>query len=316
MNRLQVNKPIHPRVIIVTPVFNGRQHTEAFLNSLKTQNYPNFETVIIDDGSTDGTAKMIEEKFPQTVVLKGNGNLWWSGSTNLGVEYALKHQANFVLTINNDVTIPDDYISNLVKRAALSPRSLIGSIIFYHDDPNRVWYCGAYFDRIKGETMHHSGRREDFTEVIQSEWLTGMGVLVPVEAYLEVGLYDKVNFPQYFGDAEFSVRSRQKGYNLIIDPSCEVYADVDSSWVLKQVHTPKLRFLWDLFFSMRSPYYIPIRYAFYKKYWPRNYVLALLRLYFVTMLGLYLGFTIALIKQRLGVKSLRRRRSNNKGGGW
>lgn len=293
-----------PHVTLVTPVFNRKAHTETFLRSLKHQTYKNTTTVIIDDGSSDGTGEMVRSQFPDVVLLEGDGNLWWSGGTNLGVEYALKHKSDYVLTINDDVEVAPDYIESLVAVGRAHPKGLVGSKVCYRDNRSRVWFFGAIFGS-NGDMQHVTGTDKEFTKPAQSQWLTGMGVLIPTRAFADAGLYDDENFPQYFGDAEYSLRAHKAGYELWVSPESRVYADVDASWVLNQINNPKPRFMYQLFTSIRSPYQWKTRRLFYRLYWPGNYRLALLRLYTITLLGLYRSFILASIKKILGIKRFR-----------
>ena len=72
-------------IYIVIPVFNRREETLRCLDSLVTQTYTNFIVIVVDDGSTDGVGDAVQAGYPDTIVLKGDGNLWWAGATNLGV---------------------------------------------------------------------------------------------------------------------------------------------------------------------------------------------------------------------------------------
>jgi GT2 family glycosyltransferase len=285
------NKPL---VYVVVPVYNGKKHTDKFLNTFKKQNYSNFKVVIIDDGSNDGTAQMINKNHSSTILITGNGDLWWSGATNLGIERAIKDGADYVLTINNDVTVSNGYIKKLLKAAQNNPNSLVGSIIVYDSDHKKVWYAGAYFDKKRGEMQHVNGDITDFDDkYYKTDWMAGMGVLVPIDVYKKVGFYDEVNFPQYFGDADFSVRALRYGYKLLISSECVFYSDVSSSWVQKQLKTPKPRMLIDLLFSIRSPYQIRTRVKFYRLYWGRWWPLIALKYYLWTIKGTYIRFILA-----------------------
>jgi len=75
--------PPYPRVAVVVPVYNKIELTIRFLESFQQITYPNYSMIIVDDGSRDGTAEILRARFPEVIVLKGDGNLWWSGATNL-----------------------------------------------------------------------------------------------------------------------------------------------------------------------------------------------------------------------------------------
>lgn len=271
--------PKRPTVMIVTPIHNGKDHTLAFLNSLREQTYKNLAVIIVDDGSTDGSAEAIKAGFPEVTVLTGDGSLWWSGSTNLGVKRAVHDGADYIFTVNNDVTIYPEAISELVSVASKNTRSLVGSMVVYQGEPDRVWYCGAYFDQKAADMAHRLGQTKDYQNIKKSDWLAGMGVLIPVEAFGEAGLYDERHFPQYFGDADFSLRAKKCGFTLLVNPKAVVEADVQSSWISRAIEKPSWKVFYQIFFSIKSQYHLGIRYRFYRLYWPGNYVVALFKFY-------------------------------------
>ena len=69
-------------VYIVIPCFNRKKLTRGCLQALENQTYKDFKVIVVDDGSTDGTANMITREFPETILLFGDGNLFWTGATN------------------------------------------------------------------------------------------------------------------------------------------------------------------------------------------------------------------------------------------
>ena len=71
-------------ISIVIPVHNRREFTRQCLACLAVQTYRNVQTIVVDDGSTDGTDIMISQEFPDVVVMRGDGNLWWTEATNWG----------------------------------------------------------------------------------------------------------------------------------------------------------------------------------------------------------------------------------------
>src|SRR5690242_6946342 len=116
-----------PHVSVVVPVFNRLEHTREFLRCFEKVTYPNREVIIVDDGSTDGTADAIARQWPSVRLLREEGNLWWSESTNRGVRDALERGADYILTINDDVTFDADFLDRLVAYAETHPRTLVGA---------------------------------------------------------------------------------------------------------------------------------------------------------------------------------------------
>src|ERR1700741_972262 len=111
-----------PNVSVVVPIYNRILHTRAFLQEFSKVTYPNFEIVIVDDGSTDGSSKIIRKEFPSVKVLREeSGNLWWSNAMKIGVRDALAHGADYILSINDDVTFNPEFLTHLVAYAQEHP---------------------------------------------------------------------------------------------------------------------------------------------------------------------------------------------------
>src|SRR5688500_2404494 len=92
------------RVAVVAPVHNRKAITLQCLKSLYRSNTNGIEldVVIVDDGSTDGTGDAIREQYPSVDVVEGDGNLWFTEGTNVGVRKALEREPKYVLLINDD----------------------------------------------------------------------------------------------------------------------------------------------------------------------------------------------------------------------
>src|SRR6266850_1278185 len=84
---------IHSTVWTCVAVFNRIQYTRKCLELLLAQTYPRLRTIVVDDGSGDGTYEMVRVEHPEVVLLRGHGSLYWTGAMRLGVEYILAHCA-------------------------------------------------------------------------------------------------------------------------------------------------------------------------------------------------------------------------------
>ena len=120
-----------PLVYAVVPAFNRCDKTLNFLRQFQTVRYPNKRAVICDDGSTDNTYLNIKMNFPDVAVLRGDGNLWWSGGTNMAVRHALTQGADYILTINDDCHMESDFLDERVKIASKDPKYIVGCRLMF-----------------------------------------------------------------------------------------------------------------------------------------------------------------------------------------
>jgi GT2 family glycosyltransferase len=211
---------LFPKVTAVVPVHNGREETLAFLDSMARATYPNLKIIVVDDGSTDGTAEAVKAHSPNVIVVTGDGSLWWSGATNVGVREAMNQGTDFVLTINNDNVVEPGFLEPLVETALARPRTLVTSKMFDCDFRGYVCSFGGKIDWFLGEIRDYTSRRDkcNFEEPMECDWVHGSSTIIPAAAFGELGLFDRDNYPQYHGDTEFSLRAKQRGYRLLVEP--------------------------------------------------------------------------------------------------
>jgi len=221
------------KVFVVFPVHNRLRSTVGFLESLARQTYTNFQVVICDDGSTDGTSEVLAREYPHVTVIPGTGNLWWTGGINRCVSRVLQIAADddYVLTINNDVIVPEWYLAQKVERAQEYPGSIIGSLCVYMDKPEQIETSGFIVDLTTGagRPLTRSGayRSPQHQGIEQVTYVPGKGVLIPVRVYKEIGIYDEVGLPHYHADADFCIRASKAGVPVLIDFDSVVFSDVN-----------------------------------------------------------------------------------------
>lgn len=231
-------KQLH--LAIVLPIFNGLDFTQKCLKNLdKNLNHPelnrnDFIIIVIDDGSTDGSSQWIKTHFPSVVILKGDGTLWWSGGINKGIEYALnKTDTTHVLMWNNDIYTESDYLFEVCKALNIySANTIIGSKIYFADQPDIIWAMGGLFNLRTGKKEIFGTRQQDsikYEEPFEADWLPGMGTIVHRDVFEKIGLMDALNFPQYHGDSDFTLRAKLAGYKIVALPFLRIWNDKSNS---------------------------------------------------------------------------------------
>ena len=258
---------------VVIPVHNRKLLTHNCLACLAAQTYRNHRIIVVDDGSTDGTADMIRETFPQVIVMEGDGNLWWTEATNWGIRYAQQHpvapnEENFVLTLNDDTEVKPDYLQTLLDAWQQHKPCLVGSPSVDIDNPNKLEFAGTeielYFAsgrNLAAQFDNDYRKLQQQAEYVKSDSLPGRGTLIPMRVFDEIGLFDSKNFMHYMADIEFSVRAAKAGYQLIVNTKSLVYEYVKATGLfLNQKQT--WRDFITSFTSVRSPTNLAVRYNF------------------------------------------------------
>ena len=236
------------RVEIVAPVHNRRDITLQCLKSLSRIESDGLDVhvIIVDDGSTDGTSEAIRTEFPGVEVVAGDGNLWFTEGTNVGVRAALKYDPNYILTINDDAVFDAGFLRCMVETAEKYDRSVVGSLLLLWDTPHKLFQVAPVWDTWMGGWRHWY--HQTIWTIPKRPWkvdaIVGNCLLVPVEAINEAGLMDSKNYLN-FGDAEYTPRLKRLGWELLIDPRARVFCQPNNvpAKVLKLSIGQKLRVL-------------------------------------------------------------------------
>jgi len=262
------------KISIVLPVFNHLEYTQNCIRTLdrlvlsSTFYHVKFHIIVVDDGSTDGTADWLTEHYPGVHLLKGDGTLWWSGGVNMGARYAIQDlDSDYILLWNNDIDPAEDYFTQLDSLISSTGRQmLLGSKIFYHGDNNKIWSYGGIFNPRSGNKYMiglDEPDSEKYNQVLSVDWLPGMGTLVPVGVIAQIGYWDQEIFPQYHGDSDFTYRAKIAGYELMVRPELRLWNDKTSSGL---THGNTLGGLIRVFSSVRSNLNIRKNIIFYRRY--------------------------------------------------
>lgn len=210
-------------IYVVIPVYNRLALTRQCLSDLARQVDVDFTTIVVDDGSSDGTADVLAREYPSAVVLGGDGNLWWTAAMNLGVTWALERAVtgDFVLALNNDTRFDSDYLESLVAAAEDHAPALVGSLAVDQDlgvvvegGVRMNWFTAKRV--VMARSLPLSDVKAWRSPPVAVDVLPGRGTLIPVSVFRAVGLFDAVNLPHYGADYEFSRRAARAGSRLLV----------------------------------------------------------------------------------------------------
>lgn len=212
-------------VAMVIPVHNSWEHTREFLDSVRQVTYPNYAVIIVDDGSTDGTGQSLASDYPEVICLTGDGNLWSSGSVNLGIEKGLELGADYILQIDNDTVVSPDFLDYLVNTAEENPGSIVIPKVLMYDDPQRIDKAG-YVKRWWGLFYYPAGHGEidrgQYDTPGELLWADTM-MLIDKKVISDIGMMDAETFPMYAADNDFTIRARRRGHKVLYEPKSRLW---------------------------------------------------------------------------------------------
>lgn len=208
----------YPHVLIILVTWNHWEVTCDCLDSLRRLTYPNYQVLVVDNGSSDDTVAQIRKQYPEVSLLENGRNLGFAAGCNVGLRYALESETHYVFLLNNDTEVPAGLLDVLVPEADSLPRlGILGPELRYDQEPARIWFRGSYRHPLTLEATDFGPlgprriRRQDAVRAV--DYLFGTAMLIPTNALHEVGLFDE-SFFMYYEDMDLSIRMQHAGYRL------------------------------------------------------------------------------------------------------
>jgi hypothetical protein len=238
-----------PRIFIVVLQYNNSQDTIRCLESLKELSWQDFRVIIVDNtseiqhlnsirlfvenqshtkrGRTASPRGFVRDKGENGVkfhFLTNRQNLGYAGGNNIGIKYALKEGADYILVLNPDTTVESDLLAKLVETAKKNPRiGIIGAMI---DEGDRVINCGG-IKWLKPELKHSVLQTTNY-KLQTNQYIPGVAMFVGKKVFEKIGFFDERYF-LYFEDVDFCVRAQKAGFKLAVTPDTIIRHNPSSS---------------------------------------------------------------------------------------
>ena len=205
-----------PDVSVVIVTWNGREHLDACLTAVAAQQGVTAETILVDNGSTDGTLDHVRAQYSWVRLVPLSENRGCAAGTNAGVREA---RGRFVALLNND-TVPDPGWLQALVAAVNEPERflLVTSLIVYMHDPEVIDSAGDGMLRGGGAFKRHHGENVDLARQAREVFgVCGAACLMPRRVFEELGGFDEDFFASH-EDVDLSYRARLLGYRCRYEP--------------------------------------------------------------------------------------------------
>lgn len=200
-----------PLVSVIVLNYNGKQYLNACLSSLKRSTYMNFEVILVDNASTDGSVEFVRKKFPEVRILENKQNLGYTGANNRAARFS---RGKYLLFLNNDTKVDPKAITELVSRI---------------EADRSIGICACRELSYDGNSFKNMGLSCDpFAWPIKPEreegiiYSNGSSLFIRKDVFIKLGGFD----PKYFifiDDLDLCWRGLLAGYKVVPVSSAIIY---------------------------------------------------------------------------------------------
>ena len=220
----------HIKILILN--WNGKHLLKPCLDSVSAIDYPNYSVMVIDNGSTDNSVKMVKEKFSEVELLELENNNGFAGGYNWCFAQLKNDYSEFVLLLNNDTEVDPNILSSFIQAKEMyGDNNLYGGKIFYQNTPNLIWYAGGNVKLKRAKISHRGIRQNDsaeFSKPLQTDYITGCCLFTSMEVINQLNGFDE-RFNMYGEDVELCLRAKKEGINCYYWPDAKLFHHVSAS---------------------------------------------------------------------------------------
>jgi GT2 family glycosyltransferase len=213
-----------PLVSILIVNWNGKALLGDCLTSITSQTYRNYEILVVDNDSTDGSVEYIERNFPSVRIIQNSQNEGFARACNNGM---LCSRGEYIAVLNSDMELDKHWLEELTKPLQNKNIAATTAKALFFDDREKINYAGGAVNFLGFAFPKHFKDSKDIDlEHETTEYMAGGLSCLRRKVLDKVGLFDE-DFFMYFEDVDLSYRIRAAGYKLILAPKAIVYHKAD-----------------------------------------------------------------------------------------
>ena len=241
-----------PKIAIIILNWNGRHDTLACLHSLQKLSYTNFETLLVDNGSTDNSVAAIQEQFPDLQIIETGVNLGFAEGNNVGIAKAMEQKADLLFLLNNDTVVSSDILERFVETYRAYPQAgILGAKIFLFNERDTLDHLGGNWDRKTG-TFTFVGHRQKENGLLwqkpeEIDYVCGAGFMIKRSVIEAIGYLEK-RFFLIWEESDFCFRAKKAGFQTLTCPKAHLWHKVSASFSGGKPHSTyfwwRNRLLW------------------------------------------------------------------------
>jgi GT2 family glycosyltransferase len=226
-------------ICIIIPNFNGLQHLDVCLNSLRYQTYNNYKVFFVDNGSSDNSIEYVKENFPEVVIIPLDKNYGFAYATNAGIKKALElNMFQYILFLNNDMECDSHFLENLVLGFTNNDVGCVSPKILNYYNRDVIDTTGDYLDLYSYPYKRGFGDK-DTGQYDKKGFIFGAcggSALYKTDVFNKIGLLDNTFFA-YYEDIDLNYRMQLAGFKCYYEPDSFCYHKCGAT--IKNTHSKK-----------------------------------------------------------------------------
>ena len=213
-----------PDISIITVNYNGWKDTEELIHSIQKHLTGTYELIVIDNGSKENEAVLLQELFPDIQTIRSNQNLGFAGGNNLGIEQA---KGKYLFFLNNDVVLKDDSLLLLFETLNSNPQLAgVSPKILFADDPQSIQFAGyTPLSRITLRNKLIGYQEQDkgqYNIPHNTPYLHGAAMCIRKDVIEAIGVMPEIYF-LYYEELDWCTQITSKGHELGYVPQAKVF---------------------------------------------------------------------------------------------
>lgn len=233
-----IDSSSRPSVGIVILNWNGVEDTRRCLTSLKEITYPNINVIVVDNNSSNDELEMVKQSHSGFVdkFIQNNSNIGYAAGNNVGIEYSINnYNDDYVLILNNDVTVSPNFLSTMIRSAENCSADIIGPKIRQLEDPSKLQIAGGFLNKYLGKHIPRGYGEIDKGQYDKPkfvDYISGACMLIHRDVVKTVGLIPTFYFLQW-EEMDYCSAARNEGFNVLYEPESIIYHKLNASFERK-----------------------------------------------------------------------------------
>ncbi len=209
-------------ISIIILNWNGKEVTEECLKSIKKQTFKGYETIVVDNNSSDNSVSFLNKKFPSIKLVQNKKNLGFTGGNNEGLKYA---KGDYLLLLNNDTILDKNFLEEIWKNK--NKADILGVKNYFYGKKNMIWAVGSKVNWLTMRAKLIANKLIDSREIdkIKIDHAVGSAIFFRKKIIEKIGFLDN-SFFAYYEETEWQTRAQRAGFKISWVPTAKLWHKV------------------------------------------------------------------------------------------